>query len=233
MDQSCSSATHARTRGSAIARYPACLARSITSREPVPGYLDLSLVALLASVLTGSTVPRTAPHECCSSTEAARIDSTLADEMRRTRAPGAAVVVTESGRVVYTRALGVRSVETREPMTPRTLVRIGSVTKTVTALTAAALAARGALDLDAPIARYARELPGPFRRLTMRQLLSHTAGMVNEGAGTGSHDADALRRRVLGWGAGKRLGPAGDIYSYSSPGYWLAGYVVSAVTGTD
>jgi CubicO group peptidase (beta-lactamase class C family) len=38
---------------------------------------------------------------------------------------------------------------------------------------------------------------------------------------------------VLGWDSSKRLGPAGDIYSYSSPGYWLAGYVLSTVTGTD
>ena len=199
----------------------------------MPGYLELPLLALVASALAGSTAPRTAPHECCSSTETARIDSTLADEMRRTRAPGAAVVVTESGRVVYERALGVRSVETREPMTSRTLVRIGSVTKTATALTSAVLAARGTLDLDAPIARYAPQLPVPFRRLTMRQLLTHTAGMANEGAGTGSHDIDALRRRVLGWDASKRLGRAGDIYSYSSPGYWLAGYVLSGATGTE
>jgi len=118
-------------------------------------------------------------------------------------------------------------------MTTRSLVRIGSVTKSVTALTASVLAVRGTLDLDAPIARYARDLPAPFRRLTMRQLLSHTGGMVNEGAGTGSHDIDALRRRVLGWTGSERLGPAGDVYSYSSPGYWLAGYVISAATGKD
>jgi CubicO group peptidase (beta-lactamase class C family) len=201
--------------------------------EPELLHLPIAVLFVVHAAHLDDPKPFAERRLCCSSADSARIDSTLADEMRRAHAPGATLVVTERGRVVYERALGVRSVETREPITARSLVRIGSVTKTVTALTAVVLATRGALDLDAPIARYARDLPAPFRRLTMRQLLSHTAGMVNEGAGTGSHDADALRRRVLGWNASERLGPANDIYSYSSPGYWLAGYVLSAVTGMD
>ena len=205
----------------------------IDPKPAEPSLIHFPIALLLVAAGAGDARRLAHPSACCSPAESARIDSTLADELHRTQSPGASIVVTERGRVVYERAIGVRSVETREPMTVRSLVRIGSVTKTVTALTAATLAARGELDLDAPIARYARELPAPFRQLTMRQLLSHTAGMINEGAGTGSHDADALRRRVLGWNASERLGPAGDIYSYSSPGYWLAGYVLSAVAGKD
>ena len=67
----------------------------------------------------------------------------------------------------------------------------------------------------------------------MRQLLTHTAGLVNEGAGSGSHDAEALARRVRTWGAEKRFAPAGDVYSYSSPGYWLAGHVIAAASGSE
>ena len=142
------------------------------------------------------------------------------------------MVVTQNGRVVLSLARGVRSVETSAPMTTRTLMRIGSVTKPITALTAATLAHDGKLDLDAPIARYATGLAPALARLTMRQLLSHTAGMVQEGAGNGSHDPDALDRRVRGWTDDKAFAPAGDVYSYSSPGYWLAGYVISRVAGT-
>ena len=199
----------------------------------MPGPIHLPIALLLAVTYADGTTHPSVSRACCSALEASRIDSVLADEMRRVRAPGVGVVITERGRVVYSRALGVKSIETREPMTARTLVRVGSVTKTVTALTASVLAARGTVDLDAPIARYARDLPTPFRRLTLRHLLSHTSGMANEGAGTGSHDADALRRRILGWNGRQRLGPAGDLYSYSSPGYWLAGYVIAAATGKD
>ena len=172
-------------------------------------------------------------RECVRSADSARVDSVLAGEMRRAGAPGAAMIVVRDGCVAYARAFGVRSVETRDTMTTRTLVRIGSVTKPVTALAAAQLAVRGALDLDAPIGRHARDLRAPLRDVTMRQLLTHTAGLVNEGAGSGSHDAEALARRVRGWGAEKRFAPAGDVYSYSSPGYWLAGHVLAAASGSE
>ena len=187
----------------------------------------LITAALAASALAASA------RECVRAADSVRIDSILAGEMRRAGAPGAAMVVVRDGCVAYARALGVRSVETRDSMTLRTLVRIGSVTKAVTALTAAQLVVRGALDLDAPVGRYARDLQVPLRDLTLRQILTHTAGLVNEGAGTGSHDAEALARRVRGWGAEKRFAPAGDVYSYSSPGYWLAGHVIASATGKE
>jgi CubicO group peptidase (beta-lactamase class C family) len=182
----------------------------------------------LTAALAASTL-----SDCTRTADSARLDSILAGEMRRIGAPGAAMIVVRDGCVAYARALGVRSVETRDTMTTRTLVRIGSVTKAVTALAAAQLAVRGALDLDAPVGRYAADLRAPMRDVTMRQLLTHTAGLVNEGAGTGSHDADALARRVRGWGAEKRFAPAGDVYSYSSPGYWLAGHVIAALTRAE
>ena len=189
--------------------------------------MPLLITAALVSALN-STV-----RDCSPAAESARMDSILAAEMRRARAPGAAMVVVRDGCVAYARALGVRSVETRDTMTLRTLMRIGSVTKAVTALTAAQLAVRGALDLDAPVGRYARDLRAPLRDLTMRQLLTHTAGLVNQGAGSGSHDAEALARRVRAWGAEKRFAPAGDVYSYSSPGYWLAGHVIASATAKE
>ena len=172
-------------------------------------------------------------RECVRSADSARVDSVLAGEMRRARAPGAAMIVVRDGCIAYARAFGVRSVETRDTMTTRTLVRIGSVTKAVTALAAAQLAVRGALDLDGLVGRYARDLREPLRDVTMRQLLTHTAGLVNEGAGSGSHDAEALARRVRAWGAEQRFAPAGDVYSYSSPGYWLAGHVIAAASASE
>ena len=190
--------------------------------------MPLLLTAALAASVLAEPV-----RECVRAADSTRVDSILAGEMRRVRAPGAAMVVVRDGCIAYARAFGVRSVETRDAMTTRSLVRIGSVTKAVTALAAAQLAVRGALDLDAPVGRYARDLRAPLRDVTMRELLTHTAGLVNEGAGTGSHDAEALARRVRGWGAEKRFAPVGDVYSYSSPGYWLAGHVLAALTGSE
>ena len=50
--------------------------------------------------------------------------------------------------------------------------------------------------------------------------------MTNEAANTGPHDDAALGARVRAWGGEHIFGPAGDVYSYTGPGYWLAGYAI-------
>jgi CubicO group peptidase (beta-lactamase class C family) len=175
------------------------------------------------SVITAAFA-RTAAAQ--SEVDTAAIIRAVQDEMRDRKAPGASVAVVRDGRVVWTRAFGVRSIETGEPMTDETLLRIGSITKTVTAVAALLLEHDGKLRLDAPIGTYAPDLAPALRGLTMRQLLTHTAGLVNEGAGNGAQDETALATRVKSWGAAKLFTQPREIYAYSSPGFWLAGYII-------
>jgi NAD(P)-dependent dehydrogenase (short-subunit alcohol dehydrogenase family) len=132
---------------------------------------------------------------------------------------------------VYARGFGVSSVETGEPVAPATLFRIGSTTKMVTGLTAALLAEEGKLALDAPVGRCARGLDPALAGLTLDQLLTHRGGRVNEAAANGPHDDAALGARVRAWGSEQRFAPPGDVYSYSGPGYWLAGYAIEQAAG--
>ena len=159
-----------------------------------------------------------------------RILDAFTREVAERHAPGAVLVIVRGDSVVLTRAVGVLSAERDERMTADALFRVGSVTKTVTGLTAAMLARRGALDLDRPVARVDRGLSAPIGRLTLRQLLTHSAGVVNLGAGDGAHDEAALALRVRQWSARELFAPAGSVYSYSSPGYWLAGHLIAATT---
>ena len=154
------------------------------------------------------------------------IETAIRDEMRATRTPGAAIAVVMGDRVAYAKGFGVASIESGQPVTPDMLFRVGSVTKMFTGLTASMLANRGALDLGAPIRRYATDLHPSLGRLTLDQLLSHTAGMTNEAAGDGPHDDAALGARMRSWGTEHTFTAPGDIYSYSGPGYWLAGYAI-------
>jgi CubicO group peptidase (beta-lactamase class C family) len=163
--------------------------------------------------------------------DTAAIERVLRQEMRATRTPGAAIAVVRRGRVVWQRGLGVASIETGEPVTPQTLFRIGSTTKMVTGLAAAVLAHEGKVKLDAPLAGYARGVPPALGRLTLDQLLTHRAGLVNEASGDGPHDDAALGARVRGWGRAQLFAPPNDVYSYSGPGYWLAGYAVEQAGG--
>lgn len=163
--------------------------------------------------------------------DTARIGAALRAEAAATHAPGASIAVVVGDRIAYTNAIGVRDAETGAPMTPETLVRIGSVTKLFTGLLAVLLAQEDRFDLHAPIARVVPGLAPAIGERTMHALLTHTAGMVDEGAANGSHDDDALARRVRTWGADRLFAPSGDVFSYASPGYWLAGHVLERAAG--
>jgi CubicO group peptidase (beta-lactamase class C family) len=164
--------------------------------------------------------------------DTAAIESALLAEQREYGAPGVAIAIVMGDSVVYRKAVGVASVETQVPVTTGTLFRLGSTTKMFTGLTALLLAERGVLRLDDAIGGKAPALDPALAGLTLRQLLSHTAGLTDEGAGNGSHDDAALARRVESWTSDRFFAPPGDVYSYSSPGYWLAGHVLAKSADT-
>jgi CubicO group peptidase (beta-lactamase class C family) len=161
----------------------------------------------------------------------ARITRSVQEELKADAIPGAAVAVVKDGEVVFLEAFGVRSLEERTPVTPDTLFRLGSTTKMLTALVALESAAKGRLSLDAPVGRYAKGLNPALGRVTLRQLLSHTAGMREASPSVESRDDEALGRMVRGWKADYLFAPPGDVFSYSGPGYWLSGYVLESVHG--
>jgi len=155
----------------------------------------------------------------------------IEDEIREAKAPGAAVAVVKDGEVVYLKAFGVRSAEEPTPVTEDTLFRLGSTTKMMTALVALRDAADRRVDLDAPVRTYAKDLDAAVGKVTLRQLLTHTAGMAEGAPAVQSKDDDGLARMVRGWKANALFTTPGEVFSYTSPGYWLAGYVLEQVHG--
>ena len=166
------------------------------------------------------------------SLDTAALSAALAKELGATNTPGAAIAVVSGDRVVYARGIGVANIETGTPVMPETLFRIGSVTKMFTGLTALLLAGDVRLRFDAPISRYATGLDPALGRITLHQLLTHTGGVINEAAASGPHDDGALGERVRRWTATHVFAPPGDIYSYTGPGYWLAGYAIEQAGGS-
>jgi CubicO group peptidase (beta-lactamase class C family) len=112
-------------------------------------------------------------------------DSFIARAMATGFSPGMAVAVVQNDTIIYSKGFGVANLTTRRPVDADTQFYIGSTTKSFTALTAAALAARGDMDLDAPLSTYlpqARLGPGlDPETITLRSLLTHTHGIRPEG----------------------------------------------------
>ncbi len=169
----------------------------------------------------------------------------LAAHMRAMRVPGVSVAVVDRGEVVWAAAWGVRDLDTCAPVTPETRFQAASISKPVAAATALALAARGDIDLDTPIAgtRDGWRIPRGDDVVgfpTLRQLLSHTGGVDGHGyPGYAPDRAIPTPQQVLRGEAPANSGPVtiaatpGTDYRYSGGGYTLAQVALTDATGTD
>ena len=116
------------------------------------------------------------------------ITDILNESVTNTRIAGAVVGVAQDGRTAYVQAVGVQDLETGAPMTERSLFRVYSMTKAVTAVAVMMLQEEGRLQLSDPASRYLPQLAEvvvlqpdgstrpPARPITVEHLLLHTAG---------------------------------------------------------
>jgi CubicO group peptidase (beta-lactamase class C family) len=110
------------------------------------------------------------------------IDAVVDEVLEAGRVVGAVVLVRDHGEPVYARAAGYADRETAIPMALDTVFRWASLTKPVVAATALALMEHGRLDLDDPVTRFLPDfephmLDGSAPRISVRHLLTHTAGL--------------------------------------------------------
>lgn len=165
---------------------------------------------------------------------AALLDSVVPAAMRAEHIPGAVVSVVSGGRVVLSRGYGVADLETRRPMTDSTIVRIGSISKVMTALAVAQLADRGRIRLDADVNEYLKDLkvPGARSAITPWHLLTHTAALDEIRPGTQADSRETVQPlREFLRGKLVRYAPPGVATAYSTYGMSLAGLLVEDVSG--
>ena len=104
------------------------------------------------------------------------VDALLAERQSET-APGAAFIVIQDGVVVQKGAYGMADIERAVPMATNTSVRLGSVSKQFTAMAIMILEEEGRLDYDDSVIRFLPELARYGDEITIRHLLTHTAGL--------------------------------------------------------
>ena len=182
------------------------------------------LLALVASSSPGHALPRAKPEEVGLSSE--RLQR-LTDAFERYTAdgklPGAVVLVARRGKVVYHRAFGQRDVESRSPMKEDAIFRIASQTKALVSVAALQLQEEGRLLITDPVGKYLPEFQktrvaltreGGYdvvdakRPITLRDLLTHTAGL-----GYGGGPAKELWEKagITGWYFADRDEPVGAV----------------------
>lgn len=110
------------------------------------------------------------------------IDAVIDRALAQKRLVGAVVLIQWQGRAIYRRAAGFANREAARPMREDTLFRLASVSKPIVCVAAMVLVGQGRLQLDEAVVRwlprFQPRLPdGSTPRITLRQLLSHTAGL--------------------------------------------------------
>lgn len=164
----------------------------------------LALVAGLA-LTAPAAIPTTAwsatkPAVLASASDAAlkaRIDGVLDRAIAEQRLVGAVVLVARDGKLVYHRAAGLADREAKRPMTEDAVFRFSSVTKPFVSAALMRLVEQGKIKLDEPVTTYLPDFKpkladGTTPVITLRQLLTHTAGLTYGLAEGSSHPYHAL-----------------------------------------
>ncbi len=166
------------------------------------------------------------------------IEAKMEETVRELGLPGASYGLVIDGEVVLVKGVGQRDVASKAPADADTVFRIASMTKSFTALATLKLRDDGKLALDDPVARYIPELaawPPPTKDsgpITIRQLLSHTAGFPEDNP-WGDRQLDTPDEELAAWlRAGLPFSTAsGTTFEYSNYGFALLGQVVARVSG--
>ena len=171
------------------------------------------------------------------------VTTKLADRMAALHVPGVSVAVIHNGKIEWARGFGVTRIG-GPAVTPDTLFQAASISKPVAAMAVLRLVQQGKLSLDVDVNQYLKTWKVPANsftektKVTIRELLTHTAGLTVHGFAGYASDAplptllQVLNGEKPANSAAIRVDTdPGTIWRYSGGGYVVAQLLVQDVTG--
>lgn len=183
---------------------------------------------LLAIVLALSTASQAAAQ---SGNEHQKVDEFIKAEMARQRIPGLALAVVRNGEALIAKGYGLANLEHQVAVKPETIFQSGSIGKQFTAMAVMLLVEDGKLSLDDKISKHLAGTPDVWKEITVRHLLTHTAGTTDYPQGFDfrkDHTEDELLKQAM---AAPLAFQPGEKWSYSNLGYVVLGILISKVSG--
>lgn len=159
------------------------------------------------------------------------VDDFVEAEMAKQSIPGLALLVSRGGQIIRAQGYGFANVELQVPVKPETIFQSGSMGKQFTATAVMMLVEEGKIGLEDPLSKYFPDAPAFWQQVTIRELLSHTAGFTDY-----PKDFD-MRKDYTEAEALKMVEsippafPPGTSWSYSNLGYLTLGILIHKVSG--
>ncbi|HYW51815.1 MAG TPA: serine hydrolase domain-containing protein, partial [Gemmatimonadaceae bacterium] len=209
--------------------------------RPVPATLparlaSLALPGLLSVAPAAAQDPDVIGPETRYAAAAGVLTAFIEREMQDKGVPALSIALVDGNRIVWSRGFGVEKAGTTRPATANTVYRVGSVSKLFTDIGIMQLVERGVIDLDAPVTRYLESFApaNPFRTpITLRQLMSHHAGLVREPPRGHYFDdtAPTLAATVASLGSTTLVHAPGTTAKYSNAAIAAVGYLLERRSG--
>ncbi|MCX6279950.1 MAG: serine hydrolase [Bacteroidetes bacterium] len=146
--------------------------------------------------------------------------------------PGASVLVSQNGDIIYQKGFGYADIEKKIPVTPDTKFKIGSISKQFTAVAILKLQEEGKIKTEDKLSKYIPDFPRG-NEVTIYQLLTHTSG-IHDYNSTPNLDMtkpvtpqallDIIKKLPYDFNPGER-------YLYNNSGYFILGYIVAQLSG--
>ena len=154
------------------------------------------------------------------------VDDLVNAELARQQIPGLALAVMKDGKLAKSAGYGLANVEEKVPVRPETVFRIASVGKQFIATGILLLVEDGKMTLDDRLGALLDDAPPTWAPLTVRQLLSHTSGLVRESPGylpiLRQPDINVIR---AAYPLPLQFTP-GEKYQYSNVGYFTLAEII-------
>ena len=199
---------------------------SVTFLTSLLASLDATTAVRAEVSLTEPAISQTIPS---ATTET--VDALVEQIMAERHIPGLSLAVVRDGKLIKTQSYGYLNRDLNVHTRPSSVFPIASVSKPFTATAIMLLVQSGQIELDAPISTYLTDTPAHWENITVRHLLTHTAGL--------SESVYANRLRTIQTLSGFQTQASkvpldfqpGEAWAYSNTGYNLAARIIETVSG--
>ncbi len=203
-------------RGSGTGQQFTCCGTNLWRPSPSHTLMKISYASHIACwlLLTAAGLAQASPDP---------VDQYIQAEMTKRQIPGLSLLVVRDGKTVRAQGYGFSNVELQVPVKPETVFQSGSMGKQFTATAVMMLVEEEKIHLDDPLTKYFTDAPPAWNQVTVRQLLSHTAGFTDYPKNF-NFRRDRTEAEMLKIVEGVPLAyPPGTKFDYSNLGYLTLG----------